>query len=99
MKNHGGTFFNEIMIYFEEWIKGLDIKDFEGLKKPNHQLKKRVPFEVTGRLLEEWAKFTSPIKLVDRLYECNCVRSTTKKSFSAFPKGRVIERVRHRIHL
>ncbi|GFT69720.1 CCHC-type domain-containing protein, partial [Nephila pilipes] len=46
--------------------------------------------------LDEWAKFTSPSKLADRLHEYDSIRSTARNSLGIGPKGKIDEKFRPR---
>ncbi|XP_042905941.2 uncharacterized protein [Parasteatoda tepidariorum] len=88
----------EITNYFEEWIDGLEIKDFASLKNLiiTDQLKKKVPHEVRDHLLDEWANFVSPTKLADKLDEYDSVRNDSRKTTGIPSKDKTNEKWRPR---
>ncbi|GFT48968.1 CCHC-type domain-containing protein [Trichonephila clavipes] len=59
----------EITSYFEEWLDGMEVRDFKSLKDLiiTDQLKKRVPGEIREHFVDEWAKFYEPSVLADKL--------------------------------
>ncbi|XP_035206330.1 uncharacterized protein LOC118181324 [Stegodyphus dumicola] len=67
--------------YFEEWIAGLVITDFELLKELmiTDQMKRRVNVEVRQHFIDEWSKITTPEKLAEMLEEYENVREPRKK--------------------
>ncbi|KFM65660.1 hypothetical protein X975_14219, partial [Stegodyphus mimosarum] len=71
----------ELRNYFEEWISGLEINDFELLKDLmiTDQMKRRVNFEVRQHFIDEWSKITSPNKLAELLEDYENVREYRKK--------------------
>ncbi|KFM68825.1 hypothetical protein X975_06062, partial [Stegodyphus mimosarum] len=86
----------DITSYFEEWISGLEITDFAGLKDLiiTDQIKKRVPHEVRDHFLDDWLKFVSPTKLADKLDEYDSVRNTSKKTGGSPSKDKTHEKWR-----
>ncbi|GFW98435.1 retrovirus-related Pol polyprotein from transposon opus [Trichonephila clavipes] len=72
----------EIMSYFEEWLDGIEVRDFKSLKDLiiTDQLKKRVPGEIRKHFVDEWAKFYEPSVLADKLDGYENVRSSVKKT-------------------
>nr|XP_015919505.2 uncharacterized protein LOC107448721 [Parasteatoda tepidariorum] len=72
----------ELTNYFQEWIDGLSVSDFDALKNLMiaDQLKRRVPHEVREHFLDEWSKLISPAKLADRLDEYESIRNTHKRA-------------------
>ncbi|GFT25870.1 retrovirus-related Pol polyprotein from transposon opus [Trichonephila clavipes] len=58
----------EITSYFEEWIGGLGVNDFEGLKNlmTTDQLKWRVPGDVREQFVDNWVKSSVPGDLADK---------------------------------
>ncbi|GFX52774.1 uncharacterized protein TNCV_3719641 [Trichonephila clavipes] len=61
----------EITSYFEEWLGGLGVNDFEGLKNLmiTDQLKRRVPGDVREQFIDDWVKSIVPGDLADKLEE------------------------------
>ncbi|GFT54267.1 CCHC-type domain-containing protein [Trichonephila clavipes] len=59
----------EITSYFEEWLDGMEVRDFKSLKDLiiTDQLKKRVPAEIREHFVDEWTKFYEPSVLADKL--------------------------------
>ncbi|GFU89343.1 retrovirus-related Pol polyprotein from transposon opus [Trichonephila clavipes] len=72
----------EITSYFEEWLDGMEVRDFKSLKDLiiTDQLKKRVPGEIREHFVDEWARFYEPSVLVDKLDGYESVRSSVKKT-------------------
>ncbi|GFU84763.1 CCHC-type domain-containing protein [Trichonephila clavipes] len=62
-------FVSEITSYFEEWLDGMEVRDFKSLKDflITDQLKKRVPGEIREHFMGEWAKFYEPFVLAEKL--------------------------------
>ncbi|GFT69895.1 retrovirus-related Pol polyprotein from transposon opus [Trichonephila clavipes] len=71
----------EITSYFEEWLDGMEVRDFKSLKDLiiTDQLKKRVPGETREHFVDEWAKFYEPSVLADKLDGYENVRSKPKQ--------------------
>ncbi|GFX45832.1 CCHC-type domain-containing protein [Trichonephila clavipes] len=59
----------EITSYFEEWLDGMEVRDFKSLKDliVTDHLKKCVPGEIREHFVDEWAKFYEPSVLTDKL--------------------------------
>ncbi|GFX71141.1 hypothetical protein TNCV_3649061 [Trichonephila clavipes] len=74
----------EITSYFEEWLGGLGVNDFEGLKNLmiTDQLKRRVPGDVREQFIDDWVKSIVPGDLADKLYEYESVRANVKGAHS-----------------
>jgi hypothetical protein len=72
----------EMTNYFQEWITGLEVKDFDGLKNLmiTDQIKRRVPPEVRDHFLDDWTKLKSPTELANKLDEYESVRDNRRKS-------------------
>ncbi|GFS60079.1 retrovirus-related Pol polyprotein from transposon opus [Trichonephila clavipes] len=71
----------KITSYFEEWLDGMEVRDFKSLKDLiTDQLKKRVPGEIREHFVDEWAKFYEPSVLADKLDDYESVRSSVKKT-------------------
>ncbi|GFU77878.1 retrovirus-related Pol polyprotein from transposon opus [Trichonephila clavipes] len=72
----------EITSYFEEWLDGMEVRDFKSLKDLiiTDQLKKRVPGEIREHFVDEWTKFYEPSVLADKLDGYESVRSSVKKT-------------------
>ncbi|GFX50421.1 retrovirus-related Pol polyprotein from transposon opus [Trichonephila clavipes] len=72
----------EITSYFEEWLDGMEVRDFKSLKDLiiTDQLKKSVPGEIREHFVDEWAKFYEPSVLADKLDGYENVRSSVKKT-------------------
>ncbi|GFU83479.1 retrovirus-related Pol polyprotein from transposon opus [Trichonephila clavipes] len=72
----------EITSYFEEWLDGMEVRDFKSLKDLiiTDQLKKRVPGEIREHFVDEWARFYEPSVLADKLDGYESVRSSVKKT-------------------
>ncbi|GBN05055.1 hypothetical protein AVEN_200059-1, partial [Araneus ventricosus] len=84
-------FLYELRNYFEEWLKGLEVKNFAELSDliVTEQIKRRVPWEVKEHFIDEWADIKSPEVLAKRLDEYDSVRSLwKKKSYSGNSKER-----------
>ncbi|GFY62115.1 uncharacterized protein TNIN_118591 [Trichonephila inaurata madagascariensis] len=74
----------EITSYFEEWLGGLDVNDFEGLKNLmiTDQLKRRVPSDVREQFVDNWVKSIFPGDLADKLDEYESVRANVRGAHS-----------------
>ncbi|GFS51711.1 CCHC-type domain-containing protein [Trichonephila inaurata madagascariensis] len=74
----------EITSYFEEWLGGLGINDFEGLKNLmiTDQLKRRAPGDVREQFVDNWVKSIVPGDLADKLDEYESVRANVKGAHS-----------------
>ncbi|GFY71433.1 retrovirus-related Pol polyprotein from transposon opus [Trichonephila inaurata madagascariensis] len=74
----------EITSYFEEWLGGLGVNDFEGLKNLmiTDQLKRRVPGDVREQFVDNWVKSIVPGDLADKLDEYESVRANVKGAHS-----------------
>ncbi|GFW86586.1 CCHC-type domain-containing protein [Trichonephila clavipes] len=74
----------EITSYFEEWLGGLGVNDFEGLKNLmiTDQLKRRVPGDVREQFIDDWVKSIVPGDLADKLDEYESVRANVKGAHS-----------------
>ncbi|GFW36346.1 retrovirus-related Pol polyprotein from transposon opus [Trichonephila clavipes] len=72
----------EITSYFEEWLDGMEVRDFKSLKDLiiTDQLKTRVPGEIREHFVDEWAKFYEPSVLSDKLDGYENIRSSVKKT-------------------
>ncbi|GFT20473.1 retrovirus-related Pol polyprotein from transposon opus [Trichonephila clavipes] len=72
----------EITSYFEEWLDGMEVRDFKSLKDLiiTDQLKKRVPGEIREHFVDECPKFYEPSVLADKLDGYENVRSSVKKT-------------------
>ncbi|GFY67814.1 CCHC-type domain-containing protein [Trichonephila inaurata madagascariensis] len=70
----------EITSYFEEWLGGLGINDFEGLKNLTitDLLKGHVPGDVREQIVNNWVKSIVPGDLADKLDEYESVRANVK---------------------
>ncbi|GBM64321.1 hypothetical protein AVEN_25934-1 [Araneus ventricosus] len=83
-KNADGTwedFVYELRTYFQEWIKGLEVENFEQLCDLiiTDRMKRRVPTEVKEHFIDEWPKFKSPELLSKKLDQYESVRNMMKK--------------------
>ncbi|GFY54803.1 retrovirus-related Pol polyprotein from transposon opus [Trichonephila inaurata madagascariensis] len=74
----------EITSYFKEWLGGLGINDFKGLKNLmiTDQLKRRVPGDVREQFVDNWVKSIVPGDLADKLDEYESVRANVKGAHS-----------------
>ncbi|GFV30370.1 CCHC-type domain-containing protein [Trichonephila clavipes] len=72
----------EITSYFEEWLDGMEVRNFKSLKDLiiTDQLKKRVQGEIREHFVDECAKFYEPSVLADKLDGYESVRSSVKKT-------------------
>ncbi|GFT79317.1 CCHC-type domain-containing protein [Trichonephila clavipes] len=70
----------EITGYFEEWLGGLGVNDFEGLKNLmiTDQLKRRVPGDVREQFVDNWVKSIITGDLADKLDEYESTRANVK---------------------
>ncbi|GBM54089.1 hypothetical protein AVEN_247703-1 [Araneus ventricosus] len=70
----------ELQNYFDGWIKGLNVKDFKGLKELMiaDQLKRRVSNEVKDHFLDEWEELIDPLVLAGKLDQYESVRGHPK---------------------
>ncbi|GFT66574.1 CCHC-type domain-containing protein [Trichonephila clavipes] len=71
----------EIRSYFEEWLDGMEVRDFKSLKDLiiTDQLKTRVPGQIRESFVDEWAKFYELSVLADKLDGYENVRSSVKR--------------------
>ncbi|GFY25834.1 uncharacterized protein TNCV_1915841 [Trichonephila clavipes] len=69
-------FYQEVQIFFNGWIEGLDVKTFYKLRDLMiaDQMKKRAPVEFKERRLDEWPSINYPVELAERLAEFEDVR-------------------------
>ncbi|GBM19391.1 hypothetical protein AVEN_196018-1 [Araneus ventricosus] len=69
-------FLYELRNYFEEWLKGLEVKTFVELSDliVTEQIKRRVPWEVKEHFIDEWADIKRTEVLAKRLDEYDSVR-------------------------
>ncbi|CAL1262712.1 unnamed protein product [Larinioides sclopetarius] len=84
-------FLYELRNYFEEWLKGLEVKTFSDLSDliVTEQIKRRVPWEVKEHFIDDWAEIKSPEVLARKLDEYDNVRNLwKKKSYSGSSKDR-----------
>lgn len=72
----------EIRNYFNEWLAGLKINDFNSLKELiiTDQLKKRVPNLIREHFIDSWPKYVNANELAAELDEYESVRSGIKIS-------------------
>lgn len=71
----------ELRTYLDNWLKGVDVIDFEGLKELMiaEQIKKRAPIEVINHYLDEWDTFKDAAILAGKLDHYEAVRKSHKK--------------------
>ncbi|GBL53256.1 hypothetical protein AVEN_182453-1, partial [Araneus ventricosus] len=76
-------FLFEAQNYLEEWLKGMEVDDFEALKDLMiaDQMKKRVRGEVQEHFADEWTMIKSSSLLADMLDNYEMVRKPKKKPF------------------
>lgn len=84
-KGSGDTwkdFVFEVRNYLEEWLSGLEVKDFESLKDLMivDQIKKRVKSEVKEHFIDEWADIKTSSALADLLDKYDSIRGFKKYS-------------------
>ncbi|GFY46234.1 retrovirus-related Pol polyprotein from transposon opus [Trichonephila inaurata madagascariensis] len=74
----------ELTSYFEEWLGGLGVNDFEGLKNLmiTDQLKRRVPGDVREQFVYNWVKSILPGDLADKLDDYESVRANVRGGHS-----------------
>ncbi|UYV80689.1 hypothetical protein LAZ67_19001400 [Cordylochernes scorpioides] len=67
----------ELRGYFNEWIEGMNVENFDALKdlSVTNQLKKKVPNVLRNHLIDDWTKLNNPDELADRLDEYENVRT------------------------
>ncbi|UYV75158.1 hypothetical protein LAZ67_12002698 [Cordylochernes scorpioides] len=67
----------ELRGYFNEWIEGMNVEDFDALKdlSVTNQLKKKVPNVLRNHLIDDWTKINNPDVLADKLDEYENVRA------------------------
>ncbi|GBM32421.1 hypothetical protein AVEN_239810-1 [Araneus ventricosus] len=82
-------FLYELRNYFEEWLKGLEVKTFAELSDliVTEQIKRRVPWEVKEHFIDEWADIKSPEVLAKRMDEC--LKPLEEKVVQWFFKGEI----------
>ncbi|GBM63218.1 hypothetical protein AVEN_121838-1 [Araneus ventricosus] len=76
-------FLLEAQHYLEEWLKRMEVDDFEALKNLMiaDQMKKRVSEEVQEHFTDEWTMIKSSSLLADMLDNYEMVRKPKKKPF------------------
>ena len=76
-KSTWSDFVFELRTYFNEWLMGLNIVDFESLKELiiTDQLKRRVPSMIREHFIDLWPKFTKASELAEKLDDYDNVRS------------------------
>nr|XP_042904631.1 uncharacterized protein LOC122270620 [Parasteatoda tepidariorum] len=74
----------ELRSYLEGWLEGVQITDFEALKKLmlTDQIKRRVPGEIKEGLIDSWVKFIDPESLANKLDEYEAVRKPLRKNIT-----------------
>nr|XP_042908923.1 uncharacterized protein LOC122271498 [Parasteatoda tepidariorum] len=79
--NSWKDFVFELRNYLNEWVQGLEVKDFETLLDlmVTDQSKRRVPNEVRDHFIDTWSKITSSTKLAEILDEYENVRGSRKR--------------------
>ncbi|UYV61524.1 hypothetical protein LAZ67_1005160 [Cordylochernes scorpioides] len=67
----------ELRGFFNEWIEGMNVEDFDALKdlSVTNQLKKKVPNVLRNHLIDDWTKINNPDVLADKLDEYENVRA------------------------
>ncbi|UYV72237.1 hypothetical protein LAZ67_9002287, partial [Cordylochernes scorpioides] len=67
----------ELRRYFNEWIEGMNVENFDALKdlSVTNQLKKKVPNVLRNHLIDDWTKLNNPDELADKLDEYENVRT------------------------
>ncbi|UYV72254.1 hypothetical protein LAZ67_9002361, partial [Cordylochernes scorpioides] len=67
----------ELRGYFNEWIEGMNVENFDALKdlSVTNQLKKKVPNVLRNHLIDDWTKLNNPDELADKLDEYENVRT------------------------
>ncbi|UYV73949.1 hypothetical protein LAZ67_11001566 [Cordylochernes scorpioides] len=67
----------ELRGYFNEWIEGINVENFDSLKdlSVTNQLKKKVPNVLRNHLIDDWTKLNNPDELADKLDEYENVRT------------------------
>ncbi|GBN53002.1 hypothetical protein AVEN_175095-1 [Araneus ventricosus] len=82
--------------YFDDWIEGLNVKDFKGLKELMiaDQLKRRVPNEVKDNFLAEWGELIDPLVLAGKLDQYESVRGHRKVNPIRMAEGKPLDRAR-----
>ncbi|UYV75307.1 hypothetical protein LAZ67_12003426 [Cordylochernes scorpioides] len=67
----------ELRGYFNEWIEGMNVENFDALKDLSftNQLKKKVPNVLRNHLIDDWTKLNNPDELADKLDEFENVRT------------------------
>ncbi|UYV65964.1 hypothetical protein LAZ67_3006014 [Cordylochernes scorpioides] len=70
-------FASELRGFFNEWIEGMNVEDFDALKdlSVTNQLKKKVPNVLRNHLNDDWTKINNPDVLADKLDEYENVRA------------------------
>ncbi|UYV70924.1 hypothetical protein LAZ67_8001121, partial [Cordylochernes scorpioides] len=67
----------ELRGFFNEWIEGMNVENFDALKdlSVTNQLKKKVPNVLRNHLIDDWTKINNPDVLADKLDEYENVRA------------------------
>ncbi|GFX07944.1 uncharacterized protein TNCV_4162131 [Trichonephila clavipes] len=86
-------FYEEVQIFFNGCIDGLDVKTFDKLRDLMiaDQMKKRAPVEFKERHLDEWPSINCPVELAERLEEFEDVRGTLKQKTHTLTSVRRLE--------
>ena len=81
-------FVYEVTNYFQGWLDGLDIKDFNGLKDLiiTDQVKKRVPYEIRDHFMDSWTQIIKPSDLANKMDEYESIRRAYKKQNTPNPR-------------
>ncbi|XP_035224031.1 uncharacterized protein LOC118196690 [Stegodyphus dumicola] len=71
----------ELKNYLDEWLNGVDVRDFDALKDLmlTDQIKRRVNSEIREHFVDEWPSIISSAELVKKLDEYEAVRKSVKK--------------------
>nr|XP_042901807.1 uncharacterized protein LOC122270040 [Parasteatoda tepidariorum] len=79
--NSWKDFVFELRNYLNEWVQGLEVKNFETLLDlmVTDQTKRRVPNEVRDHFIDTWSKITSSTKLAEIFDEYENVRGSRKR--------------------
>ena len=79
----------EVTNYFQGWIEGLEVNDFEGLRNLmiTDQMKRKVPQEIREHFIDEWSTILTPSELANKVDEFESCRRTFRKPGSGPPKA------------
>ncbi|GFY47825.1 hypothetical protein TNIN_58911 [Trichonephila inaurata madagascariensis] len=69
-------------LYFEEWLRGVGVNDFEKLKDLiiTEQVRKGISATTQEHFIDDWSNLLKPVELVDKLDAYENVRTKMRPS-------------------